>query len=636
MPWHEFVNRTLRHPREKPRTSAGLDRPNGPPQGLPGWPALALVVLGVIAGCDSSSPQNAATTPFTPTPDAGEGEAGDGSNSEPAVDAGAHGGDGDVTLPSDAGADASVKDPSAALFPDDRLLEIEISVDPDDWDTIRHEGRTINSVFSGCEDHSFEYSEVEASLRVDGETLGRVGLRKKGFIGSLSSLKPALHVDINEFVTGQTLRGLKSLTLNNSWTDTSLAHTCMAYAVFAAVGIPAPRCAFARVTVNGKFLGTYVNVEPVKKPFLEKHFGDDSGDLYEGSAPADFRTDMLSNFEKKTNEDSPQGPELLALAQALKKPDAEVLAALDRVVDLEAFYHYWATEVLVGHHDGYSGNRNNFFIYVRPDDRKIVFMPWGPDDALKPSTAPGPESVYALGLLANRLYGLPETRERFRKTLREVLEQHWDEDVLLAQVDHISTLIGEEAFVKSLDELRTFIGGREASLLKELDAEAPAWTATDYEELACHPELNTPIRGTIHAPWGDPNALENAVDTSFQVVVNGQELNQLLAASGAGLQPDVGRPTSIFRITSYLLDGSVIVVQLILQGRDHVEPGVIPFHSFETFGVVLTGPSFEKLTLIGFVNTGAITFSAAGGNKGDDIRASFEGQMFAIPTATAL
>ena len=44
-----------------------------------------------------------------------------------------------------------------------------------------------------------------------------------------------------------------------------------------------PRCNFAKVTVNGKYLGIYSNVESVKSPFLERAFGDSSGGLFEGT-----------------------------------------------------------------------------------------------------------------------------------------------------------------------------------------------------------------------------------------------------------------------------------------------------------------------------------------------------------------
>ena len=64
----------------------------------------------------------------------------------------------------------------------------------------------------------------------------------------------------------------------------------------------APRCSFANVTVNGIHRGVYTNIEPIKKPFLMRVFGNDAGDLYEGTV-ADLSDGNLIRLQKKTNED---------------------------------------------------------------------------------------------------------------------------------------------------------------------------------------------------------------------------------------------------------------------------------------------------------------------------------------------
>ncbi len=40
----------------------------------------------------------------------------------------------------------------------------------------------------------------------------------------------------------------------------------MAYKLFNDAGVQAPRCSFAKVTVNGEYLGLYSNVESIGKP----------------------------------------------------------------------------------------------------------------------------------------------------------------------------------------------------------------------------------------------------------------------------------------------------------------------------------------------------------------------------------
>ena len=106
-------------------------------------------------------------------------------------------------------------------------------------------------------------------------------MRKKGFFGSGISTRPSLKVRFDKFVKKRRFHGLDQLTLNNNVQDPSQIHQYMTYWFFAKAGVVAPRCNFARVSVNGEDLGIYSNVESIRKPFLKRVFAS-KGDLYEG------------------------------------------------------------------------------------------------------------------------------------------------------------------------------------------------------------------------------------------------------------------------------------------------------------------------------------------------------------------
>ena len=57
-----------------------------------------------------------------------------------------------------------------------------------------------------------------------------------------------------------------NITINNKQ-DPSIVSQFLTYRLFNQVGVQAPRVGFARVTVNGTYLGVYSNVESVEKPF---------------------------------------------------------------------------------------------------------------------------------------------------------------------------------------------------------------------------------------------------------------------------------------------------------------------------------------------------------------------------------
>src|SRR5262249_30130244 len=94
-----------------------------------------------------------------------------------------------------------------------------------------------------------------------------------------------LKIELDRYEAGQRFHGLKKFNLNNGVTDPSKAREALSYAVFRAAGVPAPRTAYAELslTVPGKFdkedVGLYTFVEQVDKTFLKDRFKSAGGML---------------------------------------------------------------------------------------------------------------------------------------------------------------------------------------------------------------------------------------------------------------------------------------------------------------------------------------------------------------------
>ena len=175
-------------------------------------------------------------------------------------------------------------------------------------------------------------------------------MRKKGFVGSLDVERLSLKVKFDEFVPDQRLFGTRRLTLNNNKQDPSNIKQCIGYQLFAAAGLPVPRCNFAHVRVtteNETFdLGIYSSVDAIKSAFLERTFGSSSGNLYEGTFGADFRPRWLGAIEFKNNETINDRSDIRALAEVLGTvSDAQLFDALAEHLDIEAFLTHWAMKV---------------------------------------------------------------------------------------------------------------------------------------------------------------------------------------------------------------------------------------------------------------------------------------------------
>ncbi|MEC9010499.1 MAG: CotH kinase family protein [Planctomycetota bacterium] len=395
--------------------------------------------------------------------------------------------------------------PQVELFPTDRVMDVQITVDDKDWNKIRFQTRNIFEVLQTkrkYEQIPSPYVYVPAKVTIDGVEYPEVGLRKKGFIGSQNSTRPSLKVKLNYVNKSAQVGGLTNLTFNTNNPDITLMSQVMGYAFFNANGTPAPRCSYARISVNGKPVGLYTHVETVRKTVLERGFGNTTGTLYEGTV-VDFFDDWQNSFELKIGtpeSDQKSREKMKRLIEVLKRPTPaatetpetkkqgeELQAAIGELVDLDSFYTYWAIESLLGFWDGYTANANNFFIYDNPTTNKFHFMPWGGDCMFEKKSKlrvdpRAPLSVKTKGLIAHKLYQIPAARERYASTLKQIMETHWKEDTLLAETQRIESLVKtlippEQASKVRFDGIRQFIRNRRGDIERETADGMPVWAA---------------------------------------------------------------------------------------------------------------------------------------------------------------
>jgi len=394
------------------------------------------------------------------------------------------------------------------------IVQIALEMPADDWESIRHQYKSRHSVFGtkDCRMHPSPnpYTYFSADITIDGKRYEKVGVRKKGYIGSQSTLKPSLKFDLSRFVEGQEHEDVDRFAINNSMSDESYQRTCLAYSTFAAAGIPAPRCTYARFIVNGKDLGLYTLIEEIKKPFLRRHFPEDTGNLYEGTI-SDFRPEMFGAFEQETNETTDTShADLKAVYEVVQNaPDETYEARLDKVLNLEKFYRFWAVEVLIWHRDGYAGNANNYFLYAVPsDDHRFQLLPWGPDHAFSPELrANMPASVLGFGVINHRLYPLPSARAKYYKALDDVLARVWRPADLIAKVDQTSKTLrqylqdGEKAsFETDVTALKMWISERSAAIQTARAAGDPPWVR-GLRDTPCRTPVGS-IEATFSTTWG--------------------------------------------------------------------------------------------------------------------------------------
>ena len=392
-------------------------------------------------------------------------------------------------------------DQSDFMFDPDRVVEVNIRLDEADWDALRVEELDVLSlIFSPlCGTAPFSelgpaYNFYESDVTVDGQTLTNVGVRKKGFFGSLSTTLPSLKVKFDEVIgqvegNGLQLNSMDRLTLNNNLQDPAHITQCLGYDYMREVGIPAPRCNFAHVTVvtvDGPTETTvvdaiYSHIDSIKDPFLRRNFGSDSdqGRLYEGTLTDFWPGSFRNTVEPKHPTAAADTTEIDALTTALEDPgltDAQRLTAIQGLVDVDEFLTFWAGEGMIGHWDGYADDQNNFWFYVDPSDGLIRFIPWGADDTFGDGnslrTGGGADAlpIVPRAALARRLYEIPSTKALFLAELQSQLDDVWDETALHAEIDRMEALVTPitGSLTTPLAELRTWVDDRRALVQGEI------------------------------------------------------------------------------------------------------------------------------------------------------------------------
>lgn len=527
-----------------------------------------------------------------------------------------------------------------SVFDPQKLLRVEITLAPADWDALRAQTRSMIDAMAKDrhpDTAKNPFSWFKADLKINGVAIPNAGVRKKGFIGSLDRDKPSLKLDFKRFEKGRKIAGLEQLTLNNNKQDPAAIHQVLAYKFFRDAGLPASRANLALVTVNGETLGIYSNVESVDEEFIKRHFKGEPGALYEGTV-TDFVDGWADKFETKLG-GGDNFADIKKVIAAIGTNDEQLLVELDKVIDLDQFYRFWASEVMLRHWDGYSGNRNNFFIYRPKTSDRFEFIPWGADHIADRNPFwqfNPPASVYAASTLTRRLYQHPQGREQYRAALRELVEKAWNEKELLGEVDRLEKLTGDhlpkyETTESAYRRVREFVAGRREAVLAELNGPAPDWTwpLTDPMYVTKAGTVSGTFRGQWGTLMGDPFAPS---EVTLDLQLGGQRTTkfaQIGATAGESEQPN-DRGNSAVRIMARRENSAKLQMVALSVTPRRFKPGQLDIDMTNVSGVVLEiDPSSGGFKFQGLLQ-GTVTFKDTGMEKDAAVSGSFNAEIIAF------
>jgi spore coat protein CotH len=253
------------------------------------------------------------------------------------------------------------------FFSEYTVEDIHITISDTDWDIL-----LASPLLEEYHSASITYRDV---------TVDDVAFRTKGSsslqaVAQMGSTRYSFKVDMNYYVDGQKLLGMKKINLNNNYKDPSYMRERLAYDMMRSLGISTPRLSYVNLYINGYLRGLYTLVEQVDSEFLETNFENPEGDLYK---PDGTGSDLLwngsdfsaySGVELKTNEDSSDNADFINLVDELNNG-----SDLESAIDVDEVLRYLAVSTALSNLDSYQGSlAHNYYLYEQ--DGVFSIIPW--------------------------------------------------------------------------------------------------------------------------------------------------------------------------------------------------------------------------------------------------------------------
>ncbi|MEE2758240.1 MAG: CotH kinase family protein [Myxococcota bacterium] len=352
-----------------------------------------------------------------------------------------------VPTPGAANVAAEVMGPTElSLFSQDQVISVELLLSDAAWQAIRSDPLAE------------EYQT--GSIVIDGQQTDDVAIRVKGnstlnSVARSPSDRYSFKVDINRNVSGQTIDGIKKLNFNNGFKDPTLMREHLGYDLIERAGMYASKTSFVDLSVAGQHMGVYTMVEQVDDDYLQRHFGEDGGDLYKPEMPAGRLTYLGDSIEDyraigvKNNEDSTDHEAFLRFIAVL---NGEQDGQLDDVLNVDAVLRNLALNTVMVNLDSYLGMGHNFYLYEQ--DGRFLDLPWDLNETYgnftcscnrdglinlkidEPTCGPIADRPLVATLLNN-----PSYLERYHDIIEELIEGPASADAMSTIIDETAQLI---------------------------------------------------------------------------------------------------------------------------------------------------------------------------------------------------
>lgn len=377
---------------------------------------------------------------------------------------------------------------------------------------------------------------VLGTLTYKGEVFEDIGAQFKGNT-SYSKVeggeKYSFGISLNEFVDGQDIEGYNTLNFNNAFQDPSYMKEVI-YSHLNRYNIPSAKANFIKLYINGDYWGIYSNVQQLNKDFTKEWFMTNNGSLWRGDAPSTESTNSpvegppggggggggggnwgdgttalnylgadTSLYQehytlKHSSQDSPWDL-LLKVTDVLNNTsDADLIDTLSQYLDIDKTLWFLAHETIFTDDDSYiMKGKQDYYIYYEPETKLMVPLEFDGNSALDTRNIEWDifynEDDENFPLM-NRLYGIPELRQRYLAHARSIIDELLNEELTDSLLSTYDALIREAVetdpvnpysfsdYESTLAEIEAYFGDRKEILLSNSELVEVGLTISAVEQ----------------------------------------------------------------------------------------------------------------------------------------------------------
>ncbi len=277
--------------------------------------------------------------------------------------------------------------PGDDLFATNQILKVELQfAQTGFWD----------SLVLNYSSETYMKADVTITDNTGVSTFQDIGIRLKGNSSyGHPGDKKSFKLDFNRYVDSLDYDKLEKLNFNNCFKDPTFMREKIIYDICHNELMPAPRCIYADVYMNGTYWGFYDVVEQIDDDFLNTHFDNSSENLFKAGAAfgaGSYYADLLyygtdttayeNRYSLENNSTENDWTDLIKLTDFINNSsDADFADSLQYYFNEPVLMKSLVLDNLFSNLDSYTNSARNYYIYHNPVNGLWEWIKWDCNEA---------------------------------------------------------------------------------------------------------------------------------------------------------------------------------------------------------------------------------------------------------------